>query len=194
MDSADDKTSESRFAGRYLGIRERDGWEYASRENATGVVVIIAVTRAGEIVLVEQHRIPVNAPVIELPAGLVGDEGDPDEPLARAAERELWEETGYRAERMTLVAQCPSSAGMSDEMLSIFLAEDAVREGAGGGDDSEDIIVHTVPLGDVDRWLAEALARGRAFDPKVHMGLYWLARRPDLTGSLPAAKGSPGTR
>ena len=41
-----------RYRGRYLSLLERDGWEFASRSNASGVVVIIAVTDGGEIVLV----------------------------------------------------------------------------------------------------------------------------------------------
>ena len=73
------------YKGRYLDMLERDGWEYASRCNATGVVVLIAVTDADEILLVEQYRKPVMASVIELPAGLVGDAADPDESMLDAA-------------------------------------------------------------------------------------------------------------
>ncbi len=174
-----------RFRGRYLGIDERDGWEYATRTNASGVAVIIAITAAEEIVLVEQHRIPVNRSVIELPAGLVGDQGEPDEPMEQAAVRELWEETGYRPGRMVAITECPSSAGMSDEIVTFFLASDAVREGEGGGDDSEDITVHTVPLAEVDAWLAGAQSSGKAFDPKVYAALYWLERRTALEAILP---------
>lgn len=177
---------EERFTGRYLGITERDGWEFATRTNASGVVVIVAVTVAEELVLVEQFRKPVLAPVIELPAGLVGDHDDPDESLLVAAERELWEETGYRAARLEHLAHCPSSAGMSDEMLDIFFAGDAVREGDGGGDASEDIIVHTVQLAEIDGWLARAQAEGKAFDPKIYAALYWLQKRPDIARLFPA--------
>jgi len=60
------------YAGRYLNLLERDGWEFASRSNANGVVVLVAVTDQGEIVLVEQFRIPVGKNVIELPAGRFG--------------------------------------------------------------------------------------------------------------------------
>ena len=53
------------YSGRYLGLKERDRWEHAYRTNARGVVVIVPVTDAGEIVLVEQYRIPVNSRVLE---------------------------------------------------------------------------------------------------------------------------------
>ncbi len=170
-----------RYDGRYLGLHETDGWEYATRTNATGVVVIVAVTADEEVILVEQYRVPVAARVVELPAGLVGDQ-DAGETLESAAERELFEETGYRAARLSKLTKCPSSAGMTDEEITFFLAEGCVREGAGGGDASEDITVHTVPLQDVDQWLADAQGRGLTYDPKIYAGLYWLERRPKLAG------------
>mgnify|MGYP001824173976 CR=1 len=174
-----------RYDGRYLGLHERVGWEYATRTNATGVVVIIPVTAREEIVFVEQYRVPVGNRVVELPAGLVGDEGDPDEGLATAAERELWEETGYRAGRLRSLGQCPSSAGMTDETLTLFLAEDCRREGPGGGDGTEDITVHTVALSEVDHWLADQQRAGLDFDPKVYAALYWIERRPSIGQLFP---------
>ena len=57
--------------GNYLGLYERDGWEFADRPNATGVVGILPLTSNAEVVLVEQFRKPVNALGIEIPAGLV---------------------------------------------------------------------------------------------------------------------------
>lgn len=176
------------FKGRYLGICERDGWEFATRTNATGVVVIVPLTTRGEVVLVEQFRIPVNAPVIELPAGLVGDHDDSDEPVAIAAQRELREETGFRAGRLTHLFNCPSSAGMSDERLDIFLATELVREGAGGGDGSEDITVHVVPLDEINTWLASALRAGKALDPKIYAALYWVEHQSGLNALFPDVK------
>ncbi len=184
-DENDKSTDHKHFTGRYLGIMECNGWEYATRTNATGVVVIVPVTAHRELVLVEQFRTPVNAAVIELPAGLVGDHGDADEPVQVAAQRELWEETGFRAGQLTHLLNCPSSAGMSDEMLDIFLATDLVREGRGGGDASEDIIVHVVPLDEINAWLARALQDGKALDPKIYAGLYWVQHRNALETLFP---------
>jgi ADP-ribose pyrophosphatase len=178
--------AEVRHDGRYLGLHERSGWEYATRTNATGVVVIVPLTADGEVVFVEQYRVPVGNRVIELPAGLVGDEGDPGEALETAAKRELWEETGYRAGRLRVLGQCPSSAGMTDETLTLYLAEDCRREGDGGGDGTEDITVHTVPLPEVDRWLAERQRAGLDFDPKIYAGLYWIERRDSIETVFPA--------
>lgn len=174
-----------RYNGRYLGLHERVGWEYATRTNATGVVVIVPVTADNAIVFVEQYRVPVGNRVIELPAGLVGDEGDPDEDLQTAATRELWEETGYRAGQLRCLGQCPSSAGMTDETLTLYLAEDCRQEGPGGGDGNEDITVHTVPLHDVDRWLARRQEAGLDFDPKIYAALYWVERRGRIDALFP---------
>src|SRR5699024_2459270 len=89
------------YAGDFLRVKRRGHWEYVERVNARAVVVIVAVTDAGELVLVEQPRVPVAANCIELPAGLVGDiAGAEDESLATAAARELEEETGYRAAQL----------------------------------------------------------------------------------------------
>ena len=109
--------------GRYLGLYERDGWEFTERPNAEGVVGILALTPGNELVLVEQFRRPVQAPVIEIPAGLVGDEeGHLGESLAGTARRELLEETGYEAQSMELLLSTPTSAGMTPEITHLFLA------------------------------------------------------------------------
>ncbi len=168
------KNDLTHYAGRYLSLLERDGWEFTSRSNASGVVVLVPVTDQGEIVLVEQYRIPVGKYVIELPAGLVGDHEDPDEPILKAAERELAEETGYAAAQLELLMECPSSAGMSDEIVSFVVARGLRRVGPGGGDDSEDIEVHAIPLDRVDCWLREQRAAGKSTDPKIYAALYWL--------------------
>jgi ADP-ribose pyrophosphatase len=162
------------YRGRYLSLLERDGWEYASRSNASCVVVLVPVTDAGEILLVEQYRKPVGTKVIELPAGLVGDHAEPDEPVLEAARRELEEETGFAAERLQALMACPGSAGMSDEIIHFILATGLKRVGPGGGDASESIEVLPVPLSQVDAWLAARLAEGTLMDPKIYAALYWL--------------------
>jgi ADP-ribose pyrophosphatase len=162
------------YRGRYLSLLERDNWEFASRSNASGVVVIVAVTDGGEIVLVEQYRKPVQARVLELPAGLVGDHVDPDETVLEAANRELIEETGYAAGQLEILMASPSSAGMSDEIITFVLATGLQRVGPGGGDASEEIEVLAIPLEQVDAWLEGQRAAGKPMDPKIFAALYWL--------------------
>ena len=165
------------FTGRYLGMRERGTWEFATRTNASAVAVLVPVTDNDELVLVEQYRVPVEGNVIELPAGLVGDKDDENESVLTAAQRELEEETGFRSNRLTLLLTCPSSPGMSDETISIYLAEDLVQTGPGGGDESEAITVHIIPIDTVTEWLAAQMKAGKLVDPKTYAALFWLERR-----------------
>lgn len=160
------------YAGRYLTLVDRRGWELVSRKHR--VAVIVAWTPSDELLLVEQYRIPLEKPTIELPAGLVGDTpGQENEPVLEAAARELEEETGWRPDRVEEIMPCPTSAGMTDEMAVFVRALDLVQVGRGGGDASEDIRVHAVSRGEVDRWLADRHAEGFALDPKIYTALYW---------------------
>ncbi|MCA9270617.1 MAG: NUDIX hydrolase [Planctomycetales bacterium] len=158
-------------------------WEFATRTSASAAVAVVPVTSDRELILVEQFRIPVGKPVIEFPAGLVGDDGQAED-LAAAARRELEEETGYRAGAMTLAESGPSSAGLADEVVSIFLARDLTAVSTGGGVDGEEIVVHVVPLAEIDAWLAAQQRRGCLVDNRVFAGLYLLARaeRNETTG------------
>jgi len=165
------------YSGRFLGLKERDRWEYAFRTNASGVVVLVPVTDAGELVLVQQYRIPVKSQVMELPAGLVGDTGDKEEDFKTAAQRELIEETGYRAARLEELLRSPSTPGMADEMITIYFASGLERVGKGGGDGNEDITVHHVPLNIAPQWLEEKMAEGIMLDPKIYAGLFWAGTR-----------------
>ena len=92
------------WQGRFIEARTKGKWEYAARKGDITAAVIVAI-HEGEVILVEQHRVPVGGPCIELPAGLVGDEGEEEE-IETAAARELEEETGYRPEREIGRASC----------------------------------------------------------------------------------------
>lgn len=163
------------YKGRHLSMLNRGGWEYATRNVARPAVGIVAVTEVGDVLLVEQHRPPVAERVVELPAGLSGDiAGKEDEPLVEAAKRELLEETGYVARRWTELLTGYSSPGLTDESITLFLAEGLTREGAGGGDESESITVHEVPLGEVLSWLQSKAA---VADLKLLAGLYAATQR-----------------
>jgi ADP-ribose pyrophosphatase len=154
--------------GRYLRLVRRGRWEYVERTTGDLAAVIFALTPSGNLLLVEQFRIPVGARVIELPAGLVGDiAGAEDESALVAAGRELEEETGWRAGRLEVVGGGPISPGLTTETMVLVRARDLVRTGPGGGDDHEDITVHEIPLGDLRSFLAERQRAGCLVDPKV---------------------------
>ncbi|KRE90951.1 DNA mismatch repair protein MutT [Frateuria sp. Soil773] len=166
---------ETLYEGRWLSLRKRGRWEYAERNNPGGAVIILAVTPEDKVLFVEQYRVSILQNTIEMPAGLVGDlAGQHDETALLAAQRELEEETGYRCARVEFIHEGPSSSGMSTEMMAFVRAWDLVKVGPGGGDESEDIIVHEVPRREAGAWLFARAAEGYSVDPKLFAGLWFI--------------------
>ncbi|QPQ54785.1 NUDIX hydrolase [Allosphingosinicella flava] len=153
------------WQGRYVTVIKDGTWEYVSRAGGVSAAVILAVDD-GHVILVDQYRVPLGRRCIELPAGLVGDESA-DEAPADAARRELEEETGYRAARVTELGFFHSSPGMLSEGFTLFNAEGLTRVGEGGGNHDEDIIVHRVRLADVPTFLEAKRGEGAAVDVKL---------------------------
>ncbi len=163
------------YAGRWLRMMKRGRWEYAERTNPGGGVIIVAVTADDKILFVEQWREAVGSKTIEMPAGLVGDlVGNASESAIAAADRELIEETGYRAERVDFLMAGPSSAGMSNEIIAFVRAHGLTRVQQGGGDSTENIIVHEIPRAEAAHWLLQKSREGYSIDPKLFAGLYFL--------------------
>lgn len=153
------------WSGRFIEAKRLGKWEFVSRTRGIGAAVILAVDD-GHVLLVEQYRVPLGAPCLELPAGLVGDDEEGEE-AAAAAIRELEEETGYRAERMVDLGRYHASPGMSSEGFTLLRAEGLTRTGDGGGTEGEEIEVHRVRLADVPDFVAARRARGVAIDVKL---------------------------
>jgi ADP-ribose pyrophosphatase len=172
-------TSEVLFRGQHLLFCQRRGWEYCEHRTARESVMVVAATDDGRIVLVEEFRPAVDAAVVCLPAGLVGDEG-PEDPES-AARRELSEETGWEAGALELLGRGPGSAGMSSEIVNFYLARDVRHTGEQGALEKEEIRVHVVPVRELREWGRARAADGTLIDPKVWAGVY-LAR---ARGALP---------
>jgi ADP-ribose pyrophosphatase len=168
-------TPEKLYESRWLDVYRIGTWDFVRRPQADAAVGILAITQEKEIVLVEQYRIPMQCDVIEVPAGLVGDEPEfAGESLAATAARELLEETGYRAGTITPLIASPTSAGMTSEKTHLFHATGLIRESDGGGVAGEKITVHHVPLSHLREWLSAQEAAGKLIDFKIHAAL-WLA-------------------
>ncbi len=169
-----DRKKEIVAAGKFMNFARRGRWEFAERHGLNGIVGVVAVTGAGKLLLVEQYRGAMDARVIELPAGLVGDEADKrGEMLEAAARRELLEETGYEAEGMDHLFEGAPSSGITDEIISFFWARNPVKVAAGGGVHGEDITVHEIPVQRVHAWLGERRREGVVCDIKIYAGLYF---------------------
>jgi ADP-ribose pyrophosphatase len=160
-----DEPVEVAWSGRFIQAKRQGTWEYVARTRDVTAAVILAVD-AGEVILVEQYRVPVGAMSIELPAGLVGDE-QAGEAIAAAAARELEEETGYRAGRMVSLGRFYASPGMSAEYFTLLRAEQLTKVGPGGGVAGEDILVHRVPLAEVPAFVEAKRAEGAEVDVKL---------------------------
>lgn len=158
------------WRGKYLEVHLEGTWEYAARTRGIGAAVILALTDAREIVLVEQFRVPLGRRTIELPAGLVGDD-TAGEAAAVSAARELHEETGFVAAHLDDLGEYATSPGMTSETFRLFGARGLTRDGEGGGVDGEDIVVHVVPLDGLGAWLDTQRAAGRVVDSRLLVAL-----------------------
>jgi ADP-ribose pyrophosphatase len=159
--------------GKRVLLLEDNDWEYVERKKGKEAVAIVALTDDGRVILTEQLRRPVQARVIDLPAGLVGDEDDkgPEE----TARRELKEETGYECDSVQLLARATTSPGITSEIVSIYRAVGVRRVGPGGGVGGEKIETHAVPLAAIEEWLKRQEGAGRLIDMKIWTGLYFVS-------------------
>ncbi len=165
------------YQGKFKRFVIEGKWEFIERINCWGIVAIVAMTDDKKVILVEQHRIPVGKQVIEFPAGLAdGDNGNPGETLEQAARRELLEETGYQAQKMIFCTEGPISSASSSDVMTIFHAVGLKKVSAGGGDGTESIKVHEVPISRIDGWLLKKAKEGLLIDSRVYGGLYLLKR------------------
>jgi len=174
---ADEVVVESRnvFAGRLIQVRvdkvrmpdgsvhEREIVEHP------GAVAIVAVLPNGNLLLVRQYRHAIGRRTLELPAGTRETGEDP----WVTALRELREETGYTAGRLTELVRFYVSPGWTNEELIVYLAHDIVS-GTSATEPDEDLTLETIAPVDV----TDLIQRGEIADSKSIVGLLaWLGIR-----------------
>jgi len=148
-------------------------------------VAMVAVDEFGRVLFVRQYRHPVGAPLLEIPAGTLDV---PGERPADAAQRELIEEVGVRAQRIVPLGRMWNSAGWCDERTWFFLALDlraaAAPDGFVAQDEEASMSIERIGL---DEALA-MVADGRIDDAKTVVGLLRASvHLGGLVGGAPAA-------
>jgi ADP-ribose pyrophosphatase len=135
-----------------------------------GAVVVVPVDETtGEVVLVRQYRAPLDAELLEVPAG---KRDVKDEPTEITAMRELAEETGLEAGQLQLIGHFHNSPGFSDEESWCYLARDLrVVPDSRHGIEEQHMTVERYPLSEVGTMVAS----GEITDAKTIVGLF-LAR------------------
>ncbi|MCY7796446.1 ADP-ribose pyrophosphatase [Bacillus spizizenii] len=153
MKSLEEKTisKEQIFSGKVIDLYVEDvelpNGKTSKREivKHPGAVAILAVTEEGKIIMVKQFRKPLERAIVEIPAGKLEKGEEPE----YTALRELEEETGYTAKKLTKITALYTSPGFADEIVHVFLAEElSVLEEKRALDEDEFVEVMEVTLED----------------------------------------------
>lgn len=133
-----------------------------------GGALAVPVTPEGKLVLVRQYRFALQGRLLEFPAGTVERHEDPEKTI----QREIEEETGYRAHKWQKLGEFAVAPGYSDELIYAFLAQDLEKlEEPPSQDADEDI--ETVLM--TSQELEEAILAGEPIDAKS-ISSFFLAR------------------
>lgn len=182
---------EGHLALRVDTVRMPDGdaeREVVAPPDAVAVVALVGGDTA-DVVLVRQHRQPIGATTLELPAGVLDVDGE--EPLD-AGRRELAEECGLRSDDWSVLTTVHTSPGWSTERITLLLARGCAPAPPPTGFEAtgEEAAMEVVrlPLAAA----AEAVRAGTISDAKTALGLL-LVTDDDATTTTTAATGT-GTR
>lgn len=145
------QSSEEIYDGRLLHVF-RDTVELPNGKSTTreyirhvGAVCVVALTDSGCVVVERQFRYPFGREILEIPAGkLNGKDEDP----AKAAARELLEETGAAAGELINLGEYYPTPAYSDEVIHMFAAR-GLTFGDDCLDDDEFLNVGLMPLGEL---------------------------------------------
>ena len=129
-----------------------------------GGAVIVPVTDEGQIIMVTQHRYPVDKTLLELPAGKLNKNENP----FHCAVRELEEETGYKSDNVKEIGSIYTTPGYSTEKLWIYFAKD-LKPGNHNREEGEfGMKVFAYTLKEID----EKIYSGEIVDGKTICGIY----------------------
>ena len=132
-----------------------------------GAVCCIPILPDGKIGLIKQYRYAVKEQMIEIPAGKLDQNESPE----KCAQRELEEEIGYRASKLTFLANIHPAIGFTDEKMWLYLAENLVKTKQ-SLDDDEFLVLFPTKLEEA----VEMVWRGEITDVKTIIGILWAQR------------------
>ncbi len=164
--------SEYLYRGNVLKLRldqvRLDNHQIVVREivEHRGAVAIVALDKQNRVLMVRQYRSGAGREMLEIPAGTLENGEDP----LLCANRELSEETGYRAAQWEFLGMFYTSPGFCTEKMNLYLARQLTR-GTAHPEDDELIHAELVPL---DRLLTQ-ITRGEIVDAKTIIGLLRVA-------------------
>ena len=178
MDTLKEKqlTHDAVFDGKLLHVRKDKvllpNGETSVREyiEHPGAVALVPYLDNGDILLLNQFRYPLKKVFIELPAGKI----DPGETPEQTGMRELEEETGLKAEKLTFLTTIHPCIGYSDEVIHIYEAF-GLSEGVKHTDDEEFIETFSLSLEDA----LKKVKTGEITDVKTMIGLLSAKLRKD---------------
>jgi len=166
-------SGEQVFHGRLLDVR-RDAIALPDGSPATreyivhpGAVMVVPLLDDGRLLMERQYRYPVGRVLLEFPAGKL----DPGESVQTCAQRELAEETGYRAREWARACAFYNAPAYADERIEIWFAR-----GLEPGDRALDVgeFLEVLTLDEAE--LEAAAGRGEVNDAKTLIGLLWLQK------------------
>lgn len=140
----------------------------------SSAAVIVAENERGELLMIRQFRYPIGREIIEFPAGLV----EPGEGPIDAANRELQEETGWKAGRLEHITSVYASPGFTTELFEMFHASQLERSKL-EADDDEFITSRFYSREEIE----EIVDRGEIIDSKTLLGIYWWLHEHDRAGA-----------
>ena len=166
-------SSEKIFSGKlidlYLDQVELPNGNISSREwvDHPGAVCVVPVLPSQEICLIRQYRYGPGQEFIEIPAGKL----DKGELPADCANRELAEEIGYKANKLTLLTQIHPAIGFSNEVMWMYLGEELIKTDR-KLDEDEFLDLCPTTLENAFQWVLS----GKISDVKTIIGIFWLNR------------------
>ncbi len=167
-------SSEDAYQGKFLKLKKDivklpDGGE-TFREYLIhpGAIAIVPILDDGRIILERQFRYPVDAAMLEIPAGKLEVGEDP----LLCAQRELLEETGYTAKTWEFLGRIHPVISYSTEFIDIYLAK-GLTAGERSLDEGEFLDVFAATLDEMHQWIAE----GKITDVKTIISVYHLEKK-----------------